>query len=78
MLDEAESGLYKLGINQQDSQRYLSIIEQRAIQNRTGSQWQLNFLDTHNDNRTLLTQTYLKNQTSGEPIHEWDFETTPC
>jgi len=78
LLIEAESGLYKLGINQQDSQRYLSVIEQRAMQNKTGSQWQLNFLDTHNDNRTLLTQTYLKNQMSGEPIHEWDFESTPC
>ena len=78
LLIEAESGLYKLGINEQDCQRYLSIIEERVMQNKTGSQWQLNFLDTHNDNRTLLTQTYLKNQTSGEPIHEWDFETTPC
>ena len=78
LLDEAESGLYKLGINQHDIQRYLSVIEQRVIQNRTGSQWQLNFLNTHNDDRTLLTQTYLKNQTAGQPIHEWDFETTSC
>jgi len=78
LLDDAESGLYKLGINQHDSQRYLSVIEQRVTQNRTGSQWQLNFLNTHNDDRTLLTQTYLKNQTSGQPVHEWDFETTSC
>ncbi len=78
LLDEAESGLYKLGINQHDIQRYLSVIEQRVIQNRTGSQWQLNFLNTHNNDRTLLTQTYLKNQTAGQPIHEWDFETTSC
>ena len=76
LLIEAESGLYKLGINQQDSQRYLSIIEQRVSQNKTGSQWQLNFLDAHNDDRTLLTLNYLKNQMSGRPVHEWDFETT--
>lgn len=76
LLIEAESGLYKLGINQQDSQRYLSIIEQRVAQNKTGSQWQLNFLDAHDNDRTLLTHTYLKNQTSGRPVHEWDFETT--
>jgi len=76
LLIEAETGLYKLGINQQDSQRYLSVIEQRVASNRTGSQWQLNFLNTHQDNRTQLTLNYLKNQTSGQPVHEWDFETT--
>lgn len=76
LLSEAETGLYKLGINQQDSQRYLSIIEQRVLKNRTGSQWQLNFLNTHQDDRTQLTLNYLRNQTTGQPVHEWDFETS--
>ncbi|NOQ70143.1 MAG: glutamate--cysteine ligase, partial [Gammaproteobacteria bacterium] len=75
LLIEAETGLYKLGINQQDSQRYLSVIEKRVEKNRTGSQWQLNFLNTHQDNRTQLTLNYLKNQISGQPVHQWDFET---
>jgi len=75
LLIEAETGLYKLGINQQDSQRYLSVIEKRVENNRTGSQWQLNFLNTHQDNRTQLTLNYLRNQISGQPVHEWDFET---
>ncbi|MCK4675547.1 MAG: glutamate--cysteine ligase, partial [Gammaproteobacteria bacterium] len=75
LLIEAETGLYKLGINQQDSQRYLSVIEKRVEKNRTGSQWQLNFLNTHQDNRTQLTLNYLKNQISGQPVHEWDVET---
>lgn len=76
LLIEAESGLYKLGIDQQDIKRYLSIIEQRAESNKTGSQWQLNFLDVHNDDRNLMTKTYLANQTTGHPVHEWDLETT--
>ncbi len=75
LLIEAETGLYKLGINQQDSQRYLSVIEKRVEKNRTGSQWQSNFLNAHQDNRTQLTLNYLKNQMSGQPVHEWDFET---
>ena len=75
LLVEAETGLYKLGINQQDSQRYLGVIQQRVEHNKTGSQWQLNFLNAHQDNRTQLTLNYLKNQTSGRPVHEWDFET---
>ncbi len=76
LLIEAETGLYKLGIDQHDCKRYLSIIEQRVAQNRTGSQWQINFLNTHQDNRTQLTLNYLKNQQTGIPVHEWDFETT--
>ncbi len=76
LLIEAETGLYKLGIDQEDSQRYLSVIEQRVEKNKTGSQWQLNFLNAHQDNRTLLTLNYLKNQVSGKPVHEWDLEAT--
>ena len=76
LLIEAETGLYKLGIDQQDCKRYLSIIEQRVALNRTGSQWQINFLNTHQDNRTQLTLNYLKNQQTGIPVHEWDFQTT--
>ena len=76
LLNEAETGLYKLGINQQDSQRYLSVIQQRVEKNRTGSQWQLNFLNAHQDNRTQLTLNYLRNQASGLPVHKWDFKTT--
>ena len=76
LLIEAETGLYKLGINQDDSQRYLGIIQQRVEQNKTGSQWQINFLNAHQDNRTQLTLNYLKNQISGQPVHEWDFETS--
>ncbi len=76
LLPEAEAGLYKAGINQQDSQRYLSVIEQRAASNQTGSQWQLKFLQAHQNNRTLLTLNYLRNQKSGQPVHQWDLETS--
>jgi len=78
LLIEAEAGLYKLGISQDDTQRYLAIIKQRVEKNKTGSQWQLDFLNAHQDNRTLLTLNYLKNQISGRPVHEWDLETTAC
>lgn len=77
LLVEAEAGLYKLGIDEHDSKRYLSIIEQRVANNRTGSEWQLNFLNAHQDDRTLLTLNYLKNQKAGQPVHQWDFEATP-
>ncbi len=78
LLIQAETGLYKLGIDQADSRRYLSIIEQRVENNKTGSQWQLDFLNAHQDNRTELTLNYLRNQVTGRPVHEWDLETIPC
>ena len=78
LLPEAETGLLSLGIDEADSKRYLSVIEQRVEKNKTGSQWQLDFLNSHQDNRTLLTLQYLKNQISGRPVHEWDLETTLC
>ncbi len=76
LLLQAETGLYQLGISQHDSKRYLSIIEQRVAQNKTGSDWQLNFLDAHQNDRTLLTLSYLKNQSTGRPVHEWDLQTS--
>lgn len=76
LLLQAETGLYKLGIDQADSQRYLSVIEQRIASNKTGSQWQLDFLNAHQGNRTQLTLNYLRNQTTGQPVHQWDLETT--
>ena len=78
LLLQAETGLYKLGINQDDTRRYLSVIEKRCINNRTGSQWQLDFLNAHQDDRTLLTLNYLSNQITGQPIHEWDIEANTC
>ena len=76
LLLEAEAGLYRLGVDERDSKRYLSIIEQRVEKNRTGSEWQLNFLNAHQDDRTLMTLNYLKNQQTGKPVHEWDLETS--
>jgi len=78
LLNEAETGLHKLGIDSADSQRYLSIIQQRVEINKTGSQWQLNFLNAHQDNFSMLTLNYLNNQKTGKPVHEWDLETTVC
>ena len=76
LLIRAESGLHKLGVDREDVKYYLSIIEQRIEKNKTGSQWQLEFLNAHQGNRELLTLNYLNNQKSGQPVHEWDIETT--
>jgi len=78
LLIEAEAGLHKLGIDADDINHYLGIIQQRAEKNRTGSQWQLAFLNAHQDNVSLMTINYLDKQKTGKPVHEWDLETTAC
>ena len=78
LLEHAETGLHRLGIDQDDARRYLSIIEQRVSKNMTGAEWQLNFLNAHQDNKNLLTLNYLKNQRTGQPVHEWDLEASAC
>jgi gamma-glutamyl:cysteine ligase YbdK (ATP-grasp superfamily) len=72
LLIAAETGLYQLGINHDDAQHYLGIIQNRVISGQTGSQWQLDFLNAHQGDQQLLTLNYLRNQKLGLPIHEWD------
>ncbi|HEB82981.1 MAG TPA: glutamate--cysteine ligase [Gammaproteobacteria bacterium] len=74
LLPEAETGLGMLGIDAHETERYLEVIEQRVSLNRTGSQWQLDFLDAHQGDRTRLTLNYLRNQKSGQPVHTWSLD----
>jgi len=75
LLPQAESGCQQLGIDSNQTKYYLGIIEARIESGQTGSNWQLQFVNTHNHDMTLLTKTYYKNQQTDKPIHEWDFET---
>jgi gamma-glutamyl:cysteine ligase YbdK (ATP-grasp superfamily) len=72
LLDEAESGLRKLSINEKDIEHYLGIIEARAEHDQTGSDWQRKFVEHHGRDMQQLTQAYYKNQQQGEPVHCWD------
>jgi len=73
LLDEAETGLRKLSIDEKDIEYYLGIIEARAELEQTGSDWQRKFVDHHGRDMQHLTQTYYHNQQQGEPVHRWDF-----
>jgi gamma-glutamyl:cysteine ligase YbdK (ATP-grasp superfamily) len=75
LLPEAETGLSKLGIDEQDIKYYLGIIEHRITCGQTGSDWQHKFAKLHNYDMNLLTSTYFNNQKTNKPVHEWDFET---
>lgn len=76
LLIEAEVGLNKLGIDEQDIHTYLGIIDHRVKSGQTGSQWQRTFAELHDNDMHTLIDTYYKNQMTNSPVHEWDFETT--
>ena len=72
LLDQAETGLNQLGIDNKDSEFYLGVIQARAEHNQTGSIWQRKFVAEHGRDMQRLTQTYYHNQQTGDPVHCWD------
>lgn len=72
LLANAENGLLQLGITKQDSDYYLNIICQRVESGLTGSEWQRQFVNNSKTDFKSLTNQYLLNQNSGNPVHTWD------
>jgi CBS domain-containing protein len=79
LLPTAENGLRSSGVDEDDIDRYLGIIEKRVETGQTGSQWQLDSLDAMEergggkraDRLTALVAAMAKRQQQGDPIHEW-------
>jgi predicted transcriptional regulator/gamma-glutamylcysteine synthetase len=74
----AEKGLQEVGVDQQEINKYLGIIERRAILRSNGSSWMIkNFRQLSNCYGKgvavqELTLAMLNGQRSGKPVHEWD------
>ena len=73
----ARKGLEKQGVNADDINKYLGIIEQRAEKHMTGARWILRSFTnlkkgySREEASVILTSHILRNQNSGMPIHEW-------
>lgn len=73
----AEQGLKKAGINQEDIERYLKVIEKRTARH-TGSQWMIrNYRHLNSKLKTddalmALTKHIYNTQQQNTPIHEWE------
>ena len=78
LLDIAQDGLERSGISKSDIDQYLGIIEIRAAESKTGSNWikKSNSLLKENLTRDIanatLTAHMYRNQKSGRPVHEWE------
>lgn len=79
LLPMARLGLRDRGIDTDDSERYLDVIEKRVRSRQTGSQWVLNAFAKLKHRRTMserlsiVTASIVDQQKQLKPVHEWDF-----
>ena len=79
LLPLAEDGLRTAGIDEDDIDRYLGLLEQRVRTGQTGSQWQLDSLDAMKEKSSgkraerlnALVAAMVTRQEEGTPVHEW-------
>lgn len=76
LLDElipaAHRGLAALGIDEDDREVYLGILEARTRNRQTGAAWQRAELDRRNGDFHKVMSAYCERQRSAAPVHEWD------
>ncbi len=71
LLPLAEEGLGALGLAEEETARYLGVLEARLASGQTGAVWQLRRLERLSGDLRALMADYLENQRSGAPVHEW-------
>jgi CBS domain-containing protein len=75
LLPMAREGLRAMQVNEGDIERYLSIINQRAICHTNGARWQLRAYTSlkrdisEDEALTVMTNAMIENQ--DKPVHEW-------
>lgn len=78
LLPLAREGLQAAGIDQDDSDRYLGVIQERTAMRRTGARWMLESLANMQNKGTLdqrercLVASMVEQQTTGTPISQWE------
>ncbi|WP_455219464.1 hypothetical protein [Kaarinaea lacus] len=72
LIPMAAQGLEKAGIDTQDIDTYLGVIEQRSVNSCNGAAWQRAFVAKHGLDMQSLTKAYVERQNSGVAVHEWD------
>ncbi len=72
LIPMAQSGLKQLGIDDKESEKYLTIIRERVEIGQNGAAWQKAFVARHGRDFLRLTATYLEHQQAGRPVHQWE------
>jgi len=71
LLPMARQGLRWHGVDADEVERWLGILEQRVRSRRTGSAWQRSFIERNGRDFQPMLADYLEHQRSGAPVHEW-------
>lgn len=71
LIPRAILGLKSLGVSRCDIEDYLDIIQQRINNKQNGSQWQRQFMSQQSNQFAAMTQAYLKNQMTNNPVSQW-------
>ena len=67
----AKQGLNQLGLDKQEIEYYLGIIQSRIETGQTGSVWQRQMANKLKGDLQAMTLQYFQHQQSGHPVHEW-------
>lgn len=71
LLPLAQDGLLSLGIDADEADYWLGIIQARVGSMRNGASWQRSWVERHGFDMHGLTESYIERQASGRPVHEW-------
>jgi hypothetical protein len=80
LLPVARRGLLLGGVDPEEADAMLAIIERRVAARRTGARWQRQVLASlearmsREDALVALTERYLHQAASGRPVHEWPLD----
>lgn len=84
LLPRARQGLGMVGIHANDIEKYLGIVRERVMQEKTGSKWILDSLGSMdnlakpNVRMRTLTAAMKANQEKGDPVHCWPLAEIPA
>jgi gamma-glutamyl:cysteine ligase YbdK (ATP-grasp superfamily) len=78
LLPQAWEGLRQWGVDSDDADRMLGIIEQRCLTGRTGATWQVENVRRLEHGQTdrrgalgRMTQGYIERMSTNQPVHAW-------
>lgn len=71
LLPAAQQGLVRMGISATEAEHWLGILRDRVASGQTGARWQRAWVAAYGKDFSALVQTYLANQLSGKPVHQW-------
>lgn len=71
LLPIARHGLAEQGVDEDERERWLGIVEQRVRAGITGSVWQRRWIERRGPDFQRMLADYLEHQRSGAPVHEW-------